>query len=277
MNTFVPPKLYGIIGDPVSHSLSPLLHSTAFRRRGIPAVLLPWRVEPGRLPAFIEAARVLDIQGSCVTIPHKEAIIPLLDDVSDLARQAGSVNTILRRDGAILGDNTDITGFISPLTRLPSLSEARALILGTGGTTRSVAVGLKMLGVDGIALAGRNAANRALLAREFALREIEWDNRGEEAFDIIVNTTPLGMRGENEAVTPYPQECFQGKTGLVYDVIYTPAETRLLREAREAGWQTVNGWEMFVEQANRQFTIWTGTPLPEEAIRAAEEAVFGKR
>lgn len=276
MNTFVPPKLYGIIGDPVGHSLSPLLHSTAFALLGIPGVLLPWRVEPDRLPSFVEAVRVLDIQGSCVTIPHKEAIIPLLDGISECAGRAGSVNLVHRRENLVLGDNTDIAGFISPLAGR-SFSGATALILGTGGTTRSVAVGLKTLGVDAIAIAGRNVANRAALAREFALAEIGWDARGEATYDIIVNTTPLGMRGENENKTPYPGKRFSGKTGLVYDVIYTPAETRFLREAREAGWRTVNGWKMFVEQANRQFQIWTGASLPSEAVRAAEEAVFGKR
>lgn len=273
MREFVPSKIYGIIGDPLGHSLSPLLHTTAFRILGIPAVLVPWRMPSEALPRFIDAMRLLDIHGACVTIPHKENIIPLLDGIGDAAAKIGSVNLLYRKDGAVLGDNTDVHGFIAPMRDMAISPATTALVLGSGGSARSAVVGLGMLGIQRVHLAGRNESAVAELAREFGVTPVSWKERKGVGADIVVNTTPLGMLGDLVGETPYAAEWFGKKTGLAYDIIYTPVATRFLREARAAGWETRNGLPMFIEQADRQFFTWTEQHLPEEAVAAVKQAL----
>lgn len=274
MNSFEPTGVYGIIGYPLSHTLSPLLHTTAFREAGLPSVLVPWPIESARLPAFVGAVRLLRIRGVCVTIPHKERIIPLLDRVTDRAKAVGAVNLLYWDGDALCGDNTDVPGFVAPLRAgLPVPNARKALVLGAGGASRAVIAGLKSIGYDRVYIANRTEETARLLASEFGLEVCPWDARGEVDADLVVNTTPLGMAGKAEDDTPYPDAAFSGRKRVAYDIVYTPLRTRFLREAEEAGWRTISGLGMFIAQADFQFLTWTGRPLPEAAKTAVYEAL----
>jgi shikimate dehydrogenase len=266
MNQIKLPTLYGIIGYPLGHSLSPLLHSTAFHDHGIPAVLLPWSTPPEKLAVFVEAMRLFNIQGSCVTIPHKQTIIPFLDKVSMDAKETGAVNLIYREGELLCGDNTDVYGFMVPLMNNPTATALeKVLLLGAGGAARAIIVGLQRLGYTDITVTNRNAASAQLLAQQFNLNVIEWDKRHTLETQLIINATPLGMKGEFQAQTPYNYDGFKGRTGIAYDIVYTPYLTRFRQEAEQAGWQSISGLDMFIAQAEAQFKTWTGKNLSENA------------
>lgn len=275
MHAFTPPALHGIIGYPLGHSLSPLLHNTAFRSLGLPGVYLSWPVEPGRLPAFMDAMRLLNIRGCSITIPHKVDIVPLLDGVSDGVRLMGACNTLYRDGDAIRGENTDVIGFMEPLRKLALPPSARALLLGAGGVARAAAVGLQRLGLTRISVANRRPDRAKELAAAFGLEAVPWDARGEIGADILINATSLGMTGAHENETPYPAACFRGR-GIAYDLIYTPFQTRFLREAAQAGWTRLSGLGMFLGQGDAQFHLWTGRHLPPEATEAVKQALYGR-
>lgn len=290
MKEFSPPQIYGVIGFPLGHSMSPRLHTTAFQVMGLSAVLAPWPLEPEKLPAFMEAFRLLNIQGACVTIPHKRAVIALADQATDLVRTVGAANLLYRRNGQIWADNTDVPGFLAPLrqpagpfnpTTSSSLAEplsadSRALVLGAGGAARAVAAGLKTLGLTRITVTDIAPETAEALAEDFDIQMQPWGRRREVEAELIVNVTPLGMLGRLEAQTPFPAEWFAGrKPGLAYDIVYSPFETRFLKEAGAAGWLTVNGLPMFLEQADHQFRAWTGHHLPDEAKQTVWNELAG--
>jgi len=273
MASFSPPEIYGIIGQPLGHSLSPLVHTTGFRSLGLDAVLTPWPLGPEKLPLFFEAFRLLNFRGACVTIPHKEAVLPFLDEISDRARALGAVNLIHRRDGLLCGDNTDILGFMAPLKERGLSPATRVLLLGAGGAARAAAAGLKELGLNELTACAPSDRRPAELARAFGLKTAPWDRRGEIPCELVVNATPLGLAGRAEDETAYRAEWFAGRRGLAYDLVYTPRTTRFLAEARAAGWETIDGLAMFLGQAEAQFLTWTGRRLPPEAGRKAAEAL----
>lgn len=273
MSSFVPYGVYGIVGYPLGHSLSPLLHTTAFAELGIPAVLVPWPTPPERLGSFVEAVRLLGVRGACVTIPHKEAIIPLLDGATDRARSAGAVNLLVWKGAELWGDNTDVPGFVAPLRAAAVPASISALVLGAGGAARAAVCGLKEYGFSRIAVSNGTEARARALAADFGLDTVPWDRRAEHQADLVVNATPLGMKGKHEGETPYPAEAFAGRRGIAYDIVYTPLATRFLSEAAAAGWGTIDGRAMFIAQADEQFAAWTGRRLPEAAIRAVSEAL----
>jgi shikimate dehydrogenase len=258
-------KQYGIIGYPLGHSLSPLIHNRAFADLGVDASYAAWPLPPGELEAFMASVRTLPISGLSVTIPHKTAVMRYLDGVSGTASRAGAVNTVYWRGGELLGENTDVSGFVAPLKELPRRPSS-ALVLGAGGAARAVLAGLTGLGVTCITLTNRNPGKAAALAREFKTTVTTWDNRGEIPAELIVNATPLGMAGPGADQTPYPAQSF-GPGMIAYDLIYNPGQTRFLREAREAGCTTITGLPMFIEQAAGQFHLWTGLDLPRQTTR----------
>lgn len=274
MNTFTPPNLYGIIGFPLGHSMSPLLHNTAFKALGIPGVFLPWQLEPEKLPAFVKAVRMLNIRGCSVTIPHKIALLPLLDAVTERVKAVGAANTLYWDGDKLCGENTDVLGFMDPFAQKAPNPDAKVLLLGAGGASRAVAAGLKILGLRHITVTDIAKDLPQELASRFALHIAPWEQRLSIPADIIINVTPLGMTGKYVEETPYPAEGFIGKAkGLAYDIVYTPYQTRFLREAATAGWQTISGREMFIAQGDAQFHLWTGHHLPQEAVNALIEAL----
>jgi shikimate dehydrogenase len=277
MTTFRPYQIYGVIGQPLGHSLSPLLHTTAFKALGIPAVLLPWPMSADQLPAFILSVRLLNIQGACVTIPHKIDIIPLLDEVTDRVKTMGAANLIYRRGDRICGDNTDILGFMSPLAETGPDFKAKTLILGAGGVARAVVLGLQTLGFTDITITDIAEDIPATLASQFNIQTVAWARRRDIPANLLINTTPLGMLGKFESETPWPADWFTGlPAGLVYDVVYSPLQTRLIKEAQAAGWATIGGLTMFLSQADHQFMTWTGGQhLPAEAKEAVAKHLGG--
>ena len=279
---FLPHKLYGVIGDPVAHSLSPLLHNTAFQTWGIPSVLMAWHILPERLKDFVQAVRTLPIAGCCVTIPHKIAIVPLLDRITPLAASVGAVNTLYWDGPELVGHNTDVEGFLFPLWQYSALS--RVLVLGAGGAARAVLGGLYQLpGVREILICARREEQaRELIAtvrpmedehktHQKALPDIRvlpWDSRHDCPADLIVNTTPAGLDGKSP-LEHFPRPDRQ--TALAYDLVYF--RTPFLDAAAAAGWTAINGRDMFLAQAGAQFTLWTGFPMPEAASAALDEAI----
>ena len=274
--------LYGVTGWPLGQSLSPLLHNTGFAALGINALYMKWEVPPHKLPAFVESVRLLNIRGCSVTIPHKVELLPLLDEVSPLAMRVGAANTIYWQGERLCGENTDVAGFMAPLAGVP-LAGADILLLGAGGAARAVAAGLVTPAPHDrpahIYVATPSDKSHLPLAEEFGLTPLLWQNRHEPAPLLVINTTPLGMRGKAEDDTPYDfslaAQCAPcGNTApLAYDIVYNPLETRFLREARAAGRRCISGLEMFFGQGDAQFRLWTGQGLPPESRRALETAL----
>lgn len=257
-----PTKSYGIIGYPIGHSLSPNLHNWAFSQAGWPGVYFGWKIAPEKLEDFFRAFRVLPISGCNITIPHKVNSIAYIDEISDAAKKIGSINTLYWREDKLVGENTDIIGFTYPLK---GSSFKHALVLGAGGAARAIVTGLKELKIPSITITNRTYEKARQLADFFDIEIIPWNKRMDCEADLIVNTTSLGMKGPDEDLTPYNKEWLQGRSGLVYDIIYTPIDTPLIKDAEEAGWKTENGLTMFIQQAIASFALWTnGLKFPAE-------------
>jgi shikimate dehydrogenase len=279
----------GLIGYPLSHSLSPKLHSAAFQGLKLDGEYCLYEVPPesaDELAALAGRVRAGKLTGLNVTIPHKQAIIPLLDDLTVPARSIGAVNTIYCEDGCLIGHNTDAPGFLSDLRRwLPGEIDAKnALVLGAGGAARAVVYALLSDGWE-VSLAVRRAdlGQAAVLTESFQRLEAPGSIKQTVLLEaesletilgeirLLVNTTPLGMFPEVEQ-TPWPEGLPFPDAELVYDVVYNPRQTRLLRQAAAAGLRTASGIGMLVEQAALSFEIWTGQVAPHASLLAAVEA-----
>ncbi|WP_308620795.1 shikimate dehydrogenase [uncultured Desulfovibrio sp.] len=268
----LPSKLLGIVGYPLGHSMSPALHTWGFEKVGFPGIYMAWSEPEKKLGAFFKAVRTLGIAGGNITIPHKVAAMEHMDHISDRAREIGAINTYYWEGEALCGENTDVIGFMEPLR---GRQFAHALILGAGGVARAVVAGLKELGVPDITITNRTPAKATDLANAFGIHSIPWDERMQPQADLIVNATSQGMKGEQVDMTPYDAAALAGRTGLVYDIVYNPLETRLIREARAAGWQVESGLSMFVEQARAGFRLWTGMEMPREAAVEKVKKLLG--
>jgi 3-dehydroquinate dehydratase/shikimate dehydrogenase len=262
-------KIYGVIADPVRHSISPAVHNRAFQARRMDAVYLPFLVHPGQLKDFLTLAGRLPVSGFSVTIPHKQKIMRYLDVVDPLARRIGAVNTVWRKAGKWRGTNTDAPGVTGPLSRRLRLGKAAVLIVGNGGAARGAAFALADAGAK-IAIVGRNLDRVRALAKACGGEALAMDQLGERNFDAVIHATPLGM-------FPHTEECFFADripADLVFDMVYNPVETVLLRRARAENKTVIPGVEMFIEQAVRQFELWTGESAPRAVMeRAALEAL----
>jgi 3-dehydroquinate dehydratase/shikimate dehydrogenase len=257
-------RVYGVIGDPIGHSLSPLLQNTGFQARKMDAVFLPFPVRD--LRDFLGAIKPLGIAGFSVTIPHKQSILRHLDDCDPMAAAIGAVNTVVVRGGGKLyGYNTDYVRVLRALERRIPLRGSRALIFGAGGAARAVAFALAESGAS-VCVCARRAAQAKALARAVEGEAIERKRLRREFFDAIINATPVGMypHAANSPLSAAELNC-----RLVFDLIYRPRETRLLQLAARRGIETVPGVEMFVAQGTAQWEIWTGERAPEAAMRRA--------
>ena len=279
-----PRQLYGIVGQPVGHSLSPALHNWGFARHGLLCVYMAWEKSALDLPGFISAVRGLPVSGVSVTIPNKEAVMPLVDRLTPTAKAVGAVNTLYWEDGALIGGNTDMDGFLFPLE---GNAPPAALVLGAGGASRAVLAGLAQLGTAKVTLAARSLPRAELLQRDFGCRVIPWEDRAKALRDmgqgLVVNATPLGMRGEFQNQSPLPRDAWPlpeeaGGRYIAYDIIYTPRETVFLKDARARGWTGLDGLAFFTAQGLSQFRIWTGLGLPfAEALAVVEAALEERR
>jgi len=229
-------SIYGVIGYPVSHSLSPQIHNRAFARDGINAVYLPFEVSD--LRKFVtEIVHPWHVQGLSVTIPHKIEIMEYLDWISPVAQNIGAVNTVVARDNKLIGFNTDVTGAMKPLEKRIDLKGARIAVLGAGGSAKAVVYGLE---------------ERGAIVTTFVRKTMD---QFEGGFDVLINCTPVGMKGENEGRSPVSRIT---DVKLVYDLVYNPEETALIKLAREAGCETIGGLEMLYAQAEEQYRLWMG-------------------
>jgi shikimate dehydrogenase len=258
-------RAYGIIGWPLGHTLSPALHNWGFTELGLEAHYKAWPLEPANLPAFMERVRTEPIHGLSVTIPHKRAVMDHLDRVSDRAKTIGAVNTVYWDGEDLCGENTDVIGVVAPLRPLDSLLRS-ALVLGAGGAARAAVAGFLELGIPRVAVSNRTRSKGEALAADFNADCVPWDERMDGDWDLVCNTTPLGMAGDLEGVTPWEADRFR-PDAVAYDIVYNPLETRFLAEAGAAGCRTVSGLEMFLHQGLAQFRLWTGLDMNEPGAR----------
>jgi 3-dehydroquinate dehydratase / shikimate dehydrogenase len=257
-------RVYGVIGDPIGHSLSPVLQNTGFQARKMDAVFLPFLVRD--LRDFLRAVAPLGISGFSVTIPHKQAILRHLDDCDPMAAAIGAVNTVVVRGGGKLyGYNTDYVGVLRALERRIPLRGSRTLIFGAGGAARAVAFALAESGAA-VCICARRMGKARALARAVGGEAVDRPRLRREFFDAIINATPSGMYPE---VARSPLRAEELNCRLVFDLIYRPRITKLLQIAARRGIETVSGVEMFVAQGTAQWEIWTGERAPETAMRRA--------
>lgn len=276
-------KVYGLIGDPVSRSLSPYIHNPAFASAGLNAVFIPFLVKD--IGAFMRRmvrpeTREVEVNfgGFAVTMPHKQSIIPYLDTIDPVAGAIGAVNTVRIEDGRLTGYNTDAAGFINPLkNRAGSQSAMRVAVIGAGGAARAVTYALKAELAD-VTVVARDAGKAAELADAFGTRHSDIINfrreiaeRHSQPYHLIVNATPAGMTGENENESLFGEAELVG-VRYVYDLVTRADETPLLREARKAGSAVIGGIEMLIAQGAEQFEIWTGRKAPIELMRSRAKA-----
>jgi len=260
-------KLYGVIGNPVRHSLSPVIHNGAFKRLGWNAVYLAFEVK--HVERALEGIRGLGLKGVSVTLPFKTEVIPFLDKIEGLAKKIGAVNTIVNREGKLVGFNTDCSGALEALEEKMDLEGKRVVLLGAGGAGRAIGFGLKERGCQ-LIIANRSRDRGETLSRELKCYFIPMSSfvkmkAGELQADVVINTTSLGMVPQ-ERETPIPKKLLR-KGMVVMDIVYEPLQTKLLREAKEKGCLTINGLEMFIRQGATQFEIWTGRKPDLKQIR----------
>lgn len=266
-------EIFGIIGNPISQSLSPYIHNAAFAATGLNAVYLA--LQTSDVNQFMRRmvnprTREFDwnLRGLSVTIPHKSTIIPLLDSIDETATEIGAVNTIIVKDGRLLGHNTDAAGFISPLRdRFGSLAGARCAVIGSGGAARAAVWALKNERAE-VALFARNREKAAAVANGFDVVSKHMSGADFSGFDVVVNATPLGTIGANQTATPATAAQL-ARVRLAYDLVYNPTETQFLSEARQAGCETLGGIQMLLAQAAEQFKLWIGKEPDMSAIRSS--------
>lgn len=272
-------KIYGLIGNPVAYSISPAIHNAAFAEKGLNCVYIPFKTE--NVITTFRGLKKIDIQGCSVTIPHKQSIMELLDEVDPLARRIGAVNTVVNRNGKFGGYNTDCTAAIVALKEamsphpipLPrgkrrgegdfSLKGKTVLVVGAGGASRAIVFGLHKEEAN-VIITNRTYEKAEILGKDIGCKYCKMQELGNLKIDTLVNTTSVGMH-PNVNEMPVPIDVL--KPGMVvFDIVYNPLETRLLLEAKKCGCITVNGLTMFINQAAAQFGLWTGQKAPKELM-----------
>ncbi len=257
-------KIYGIIGYPVRHSLSPLFQNKAFEELDINAVYLPFEVHPDSLKSAIEGIRALNISGVNVTLPHKEKALDFVDELSEEVIKIGSLNTIKNDRNKLIGFNTDYIGFLESIKELTTLKNKKALVLGAGGTSKAIIYAL--LKEKANVFLWNRTKEKALSIRE-SFKNIEIMDSIESSIkemDIIINTTSVGLKDDDKPIFNYDTI---RENQVVFDVIYK--ETALIKKAKEKGAKTLNGLYMLLYQGAKSFEIWTGVKAPLEAMKKA--------
>jgi shikimate dehydrogenase len=257
-------QIYGILGRPVAHSLSPAMHNAAFRELGLNAVYVAFPVAD--LAQAVAGIRGLQVRGASVTIPLKEDIIPLLDEIDPQAAKMGAVNTVVNRDGRLVGYNTDWLGALKALEEKTALAEKRLLILGAGGASRAIAFGILEKGGQ-VGITDLEQDKALDLSRQLGVEVVNPDYLSQYPADILINATPVGMEPWSEGIPIDPD--LLARFQVVMDIVYKPLKTRLLQEAKARGCQAIDGLRMLIHQATEQFTLWTGRPAPVEVMAQA--------
>jgi shikimate dehydrogenase len=279
-------QICGVIGDPIEHTMSPVMHNAAFKKLGLDYIYLPFRVRNEELAQAVDGIRALNISGFNVTIPHKVTIMPLLDGLDPLAEKVGAVNTVVNSDGNLRGYNTDATGFLQALLeRGVEPREKNTVVLGAGGASRAITYILaerdaqltilnRQLELDwAAALAERIAED---FGKEVRVLELGFENLAiaMERAEILINATSVGMSPDSQE-TPVPARLLKPEL-VVFDVVYNPIRTRLLQEAKAAGAHTIEGVDMLSWQGALAFEKWTGQPAPLDLMRKEAVKVLEK-
>ena len=273
-------QIYGVIGDPISHSLSPSLHNPAFAALGIDAVYVTFRVSPSSLEDALRGLLALNVQGINVTVPHKSEVFQYVDEVTDTARRIGAINTLRNDSGHWIGENTDATGFIRSLEPLGlSLPGSSVGMLGAGGAAKGVAVGLLEAGVSRLFISNRSYDRATVLAEllkasfgQQSVSAVSLEELEKKELNLLVNTTTVGSEGHS---SPAKLNRFD-KLGAVTDIIYRPSRTPLLLEAEKLGLPNLNGGGMLLYQGISAFSFWTRRTAPEIIMRKALDEHLSK-
>jgi 3-dehydroquinate dehydratase / shikimate dehydrogenase len=264
-------RVYGVAGDPIEHSLSPIIMNTALRRENVNAVYLPLHAKT--LKDLVYCLREIPLHGLSITMPYKQAILPYLDNSDSHTSKIGACNTVVRgQEGKLYGFNTDTAGVVRPLEQRLSLEGAKVLVVGAGGAGRAAVFGVKERGAE-VWILNRSSVKAQKLARQAKAHTIKRADLRKLAFDVIINATPVGMGNVRDC--PLKDDEIQAR--VVFDMVYDPVETHLLQVARSKGFAVVAGIEMFVHQAARQFEIWTGKPAPAGDMLRAVTAALQER
>lgn len=270
-------QLLGVIGHPIAHSLSPVMHNAAIAELGVDFVYLPLPIAPEKLADAVKGFEAISLRGFNVTIPHKQAIMPLLTEISPVAQAIGAVNTVCRTEGWY-GTNTDAEGFLAPLLQLPlDWSQSTAVILGNGGAARAVVAGCAQLGCRSIQVVGRNPEKLQIFLESWqnpaisvSLSVYPWEKLPDLLPDakLVVNTTPIGMHPHEQSSPLRSTDVLQITVGTIaYDLIYTPRPTLFLQQMQAQGAITLDGLEMLVQQGAAALQLWLQQSVPVEVMR----------
>lgn len=272
-------QLLGVIGYPVEHSFSPLMHNAAIAHIKADYAYLPFPIHPDNLEQAIAGFSAISLRGFNITIPHKQSIIPLLDEVSEVARAIGAVNTVWREGDHWHGTNTDAVGFLSPLKTLnKNWDELPAMVLGNGGAARAVVAACAQLGCPEILVVGRSPNKLAAFAQSWTdspdifarIRSVTWQHMNDylPTAGLVVNATPMGMHPQVEASPLNPEQAsLVREDAIAYDLIYTPRPTQFLQQTSEHGAIAIDGLEMLVQQGAAALEIWTKQSAPVDIMR----------
>jgi len=264
-------RVYGLLGRPVAHSLSPAMHNAAFAELGLDAVYVAFAVKD--LEQAVTGLRGLDLGGVSVTIPFKEDIIPLLDELDPVAAHIGAVNTVVNRDGHLVGYNTDWLGALAALRLYTPITGEHVLILGAGGAARALAFAIRE-NQGSFSITDIDGSRAEKLAREFGGEALAQNALAGSRATVLINATPVGMAPNTDAIPIDPELLSHFR--VVMDIVYQPLSTRLLQEARSRGCQTIDGLKMLIHQGAAQFELWTNRPAPVKVMaRAAYAALEG--
>lgn len=273
-------EVYGVVADPVGHSLSPLIHNRAMRELKLNKVYVPFRVPRESLAQFFSDCEKFDIKGLSVTIPHKEAVIKLLNKADSAVKGIGAANTVVFKDEDRLGYNSDYRAAMDSLLATVSdkaegekpLKGKKALVLGAGGVARAISYGLTRYGAD-VVISGRTGARASELAGQLKCKFVEWNERHSVNPDILINGTPVGMH-PNVDESPFESRHLNENI-IVFDTIYNPEQTLLIKEAKSEGCPVITGVDMFVRQAAIQFKLFTGQDAPTDLMRKEVKRATG--
>lgn len=264
-------KVYGVAGDPVAHSLSPPMMNAAFRRESVNGVYVTLHAK--KVSDLLACVRDIPLHGLSVTMPYKQDILRHLDRTDNVTKKIGACNTVIRAaDGRLYGFNTDVTGIVRPLEQRMPLNGAKVLVVGAGGAGRAAVFGLKERGAE-VYIINRTTAVGQKLARQARARFLPRAQVRKMQFDVIINATPVGMNGGTQS--PLNEKELNAR--YLLEMVYTPAETKLVKMARAKGLQIIPGAEMFVHQGGRQFEIWTGKPAPSDEMQRVVAAELQAR
>jgi len=265
-------KTFAVIGDPIDHSLSPIIHNAAFKELGMDCTFIAYRIPRGELDAGIEALKKIKIAGFNVTLPHKIEMMDYLDKIDESCSVIGAVNTVSNVDGVLKGYNTDMDGFLEPIKKRDiRLKDSKILLIGAGGAARAIVAGFAREEVHGVTIANRTtekASDLSEFSKKLGLKSntITLEKVGKPSeYDIIVNATSIGLKNEQ---SPISFENIKPKT-VVYDIVYRPMHTDFLKKARQKEATIIYGYEMLLGQATRAFEIWHKMEAPYNAMKKA--------